>query len=68
LKELSNETLEYQVQKYLEFKSKFIDLVVIDYADVFVPSKSMKDIIGGINVYQGMKTLYQRYEGAKNEK
>jgi len=50
--------------KKLEDSGFIVDLVVIDYADVCAPSKSMKDddgIIGGIHVYQEMKTLTQRY-------
>lgn len=51
--------------KKLEDTGFVVDLVVIDYADVCAPTKSMKDddgIIGGIHVYQEMKTLTQRYQ------
>lgn len=51
--------------KKLEDTGFTADLVVIDYADVCAPTKSIKDddgIIGGIHVYQEMKTLAQRYQ------
>lgn len=51
--------------KKLEDTGFRVDLVVIDYADVCAPTKSVKDddgIIGGIHVYSEMKTLTQRHQ------
>ena len=51
--------------KKLEDTGFPVDLVVIDYADVCAPTKSVKDddgIIGGIHVYSEMKTLAQRHQ------
>jgi hypothetical protein len=50
--------------KKLEETGFPVDLVVIDYADITAPTKSMKDddgMVGGVQVYSEIKTLTQRF-------
>lgn len=54
----------YNKVKKLEDNGFRVDLVVIDYADVCAPTKTLKDddgMVGGVQVYTEMKTLTQRY-------
>jgi hypothetical protein len=54
----------YNKVKKLEDNGFQVDLVVIDYADVCAPTKTLKDddgMVGGVQVYTEMKTLTQRY-------